>query len=226
MLAGLAPGFLCGLLPRQNKQNHRGTHLPSLSLSYFLSLLPHDARIRPTLADQPPRALLRAQARPSRASRSPAPHRACLVCVTLYFFSNLPSHNLTLFATASPASFFPTHNRPGIERLYRAAPAEFLLASHCGGATTSRRAPVRATVRACPPVAGLLRPCAPAWPSQRPARPACPRRGCGCPRRVAGVTDCLRSARPAHRFAQLRMVGVPTARPRALGAACVWPACP
>jgi hypothetical protein len=68
-------------------------------------------------------------------------------------------------------------------------------------------------------VAGLLHPCAPAWPSWHPARPA-------CPRRVAGVTGCPRSAWPAHRFGQLRMVGVPSARPRALCAACVWPTCP
>jgi hypothetical protein len=56
------------------------------------------------------------------------------------------AHDLTLFATVSPASFFPTHNRLGIERLCRAAPAGFLLASHYGGATTSRQAPVRASL--------------------------------------------------------------------------------
>jgi hypothetical protein len=51
-------------------------------------------------------------------------------------------------------------------------------------------------------------------------------RGCVCSWRVAGVARCLRGTRPAHRFDQQRVAGVPADHPRALGVACVWPACP
>jgi hypothetical protein len=55
-----------------------------------------------------------------------------------------------------------------------------------------------------------------------------PRRlGCMCPRRVAGVAHSLRSARPAHRFDQLRVAGVPATRScvpgAALRASCITP---
>jgi hypothetical protein len=72
MLAGLAPGFSRGLLPRQNKQNHHGTHLPSLS--YFLSLLPHYARFSAHLSSP---SSLRSLQQAARIAHNTVQHAPC-----------------------------------------------------------------------------------------------------------------------------------------------------
>jgi hypothetical protein len=138
------------------------------------------------------------------------------------------AHDLTLFATASPASFFPMHNRLGIERLCRDAPA-----SHCGGATANRQAPMRVSLSSrgrpasplCTGVA-ILAPGAARVPSARGRRDWLPaQRVASPPFRPAAHGRRARGS-PARPLCGLRVASMPAACPRALGAPCVWSACP